>query len=66
MNKTYTVKQVADILGYSTNSIYTFLKEGRIVGVRVGKGRYRISQEELGKLLHLKKSQELLVTMQRY
>jgi excisionase family DNA binding protein len=59
MNKTYTVKQVADMLGYSTNSIYTFLKEGRIVGVRVGKGRYRVSQEELDKLLHLKKSQEV-------
>ena len=57
MNKTYTVKQVADMLGYSTNSIYTFLKEGRIKGVRIGKGRFRISQEELEKLLHLKKSQ---------
>lgn len=59
MNKTYTVIQVANILGYSTNSIYTFLKEGRIVGIRVGKGRYRVSQEELNKLLHLKKSEEI-------
>lgn len=58
MTKTYTVKQVADILGYSTNSIYTFLKEKKIFGVRVGKGRYRISQEELDKLLHLKKTEE--------
>jgi excisionase family DNA binding protein len=55
MEKTYTVKQVADILSYSTNSVYTFLKEGRIKGVRIGKGRFRISQEELEKLLHLKK-----------
>lgn len=59
MNKTYTVKQVADMLGYSTNSIYAFLKEGRIKGVRIGKGRFRISEEELEKLLHLKKSQEI-------
>lgn len=58
MKKTYTVKQVANILGYSTNSIYTFLKEKRIKGVRIGKGRFRISQEELEKLLHLKKNQE--------
>lgn len=58
MNKTYTVKQVAGILGYSTNSVYTFLKEGRIKGVRIGKGRFRISQEELEKLLYLKKFQE--------
>jgi len=51
MNQTYTVKQVAQILGYSTNSIYTFLKEKRIKGVRVGKGRFRIPQSELDRLL---------------
>ncbi len=49
--KTYTVKEVADILEYSTNSIYTFLKEKRIKGVRVGKGRFRIPQAELDRLL---------------
>ncbi len=53
MPRTYTVKQVADILGYSTNSIYTFLKEKRIKGVRVGKGRFRIPEEELQRILHL-------------
>jgi len=51
MAATYTVKQVAKILGYSTNSIYTFLKEKRIKGVRVGKGRFRIPQNELDRLL---------------
>lgn len=51
MAATYTVRQVADILGYSTNSIYTFLKEKRIAGVRVGKGRFRIPQSELDRLL---------------
>jgi len=56
MERSYTVKQVSDILGYSTNSIYTFLKESRIKGVRIGKGRFRIPQEELDKLLHLKKT----------
>src|SRR3989344_5246794 len=55
MGKTYTVKQVAEILGYSTNSIYTFLKERRIKGVRVGKGRFRISEEELSRLLKIAK-----------
>ncbi|MFA6081411.1 MAG: DNA-binding protein [Patescibacteria group bacterium] len=63
MGKTYTVKEVADILGYSTNSIYTFLKEGRITGIRVGRGRYRVSQEELGKLFHLKETQEIQATV---
>lgn len=54
----YTVKQVADILGYSTNSIYTFLKEKRIKGVRVGRGRFRIPEAELKRVLHLSQSQE--------
>ncbi len=57
MAATYTVKQVAEILGYSTNSIYTFLKEKRIKGVRVGKGRFRIPQSELNRLLLISKSQ---------
>lgn len=56
MAATYTVRQVAQILGYSTNSIYTFLKEKRIKGVRVGKGRFRIPQSELDRLLLTKKS----------
>lgn len=51
MPETYTVKEVADILGYSTNSIYTFLKEKRIRGVRVGKGRFRIPKEEISKIV---------------
>lgn len=51
MKQTYTVKEVADILGYSTNSIYTFLKEKRIKGVRVGKGRFRIPDTEVSRLL---------------
>lgn len=55
MPKTYTVKEVADILGFSTNSIYAFLKEKRIRGVRIGKGRFRIPEEELSRILHLSK-----------
>jgi excisionase family DNA binding protein len=57
MAATYTVKQVAEILGYSTNSIYTFLKEKRIKGVRVGTGRFRIPQNELNRLLQISKGQ---------
>lgn len=58
MPKTYTVKEIADILGFSTNSIYTFLKEKRIKGVRIGKGRFRIPEEELSRVLHLSKKPE--------
>ncbi len=60
MAATYTVKQVAEILGYSTNSIYTFLKEKRIKGVRVGRGRFRIAQPELDRLLHVSKNTPLI------
>jgi excisionase family DNA binding protein len=57
MAATYTVKQVAEILGYSTNSIYSFLKEKRIKGIRVGTGRFRIPQSELNRLLLISKGQ---------
>jgi len=63
MPKTYTVKEVADILGFSTNSIYTFLKEKRIKGVRIGKGRFRIPDEELNRILHLSKRQSVVPTV---
>ncbi len=62
MGKTYTVKQVADILGFSTNSIYSFLKAGRLTGIRVGKGRFRISEEELARVMHLSKRKTEHVT----
>ena len=61
MSETYTVNQVAEILGYSTNSIYSFLKEGRIKGIRVGKGRFRITEEELKRVLHLSKKSQVEV-----
>lgn len=64
MAATYTVKQVANILGYSTNSIYTFLKEKRITGVRVGTGRFRIPQSELDRLLLTSKKQTIDETSQ--
>lgn len=63
MAATYTVKQVAQILGYSTNSIYTFLKEKRIKGIRMGKGRFRIPQSELDRLLMIAKGASTVVTM---
>lgn len=63
MPATFTVKQVADILGYSTNSIYSFLKAKRIKGVRVGKGRFRIPQSELDRLLLVKGGTSSVVSL---
>lgn len=51
MAQAYTVKQVAEILGYCTNSIYGFIKQGRLKGIRLGKGRFLIPQEEIDRLL---------------
>src|SRR3989344_387901 len=55
MKKTYTVKQLADALGFSTNTVYKYLLEGKIKATRLGKeGRFRIQEEEVMRLLGLK------------
>jgi len=47
MEKTYSVKEASKLLGYSMNSIYSFLKDGDIKSVRIGKGKFRIPQSEI-------------------
>lgn len=52
MSKTYTVKQVANTLGFSTNTVYKYLDEGKIKATRFGKeGRFRIPEAEVIRLL---------------
>lgn len=51
MPKLYSVIQAAKLLGYSTNTIYSKLKDGDIHSVRIGKGRYKIAEEEIERLL---------------
>ena len=51
MPKTYSVKEAATILGFSTNTIYTFLNSQKLQGIRVGKGRFRIPQHEIDRML---------------
>jgi excisionase family DNA binding protein len=52
MGKTYTVKQVAALLGFSTNTVYKYLDEKRIRATRLGtEGRFRIPQSEIDRLL---------------
>lgn len=55
MEKTLTIKQVAQMLGYSTNSVYAFVKEGKIRSVRVGKGRFRVPLSEVERVLGVEK-----------
>lgn len=55
--KFYTVKQVAEALGFSTNTVYKYLDEGRIQATRLGtEGRFRISEKEFLRLLDMKGS----------
>ena len=59
MNKNYSVREAAKMLGYSANSIYSFLKRGELKGVRVGKGKYKISQKELDRFTAEKPEEEV-------
>src|SRR3989339_120537 len=60
MEKTYSVKEASKLLGYSMNSIYSFLKDGDIKSVRIGKGKFRIPQSEIDKFLGAGASKEKL------
>lgn len=53
--KVYTVKDAAKLLGYSTNTLYSYLKKGEIKSIRVGKGKFRIPQSEMDRLLGTEK-----------
>ncbi len=47
MKRYYTVKEAADILGVSTNTIYKYLADNKIKSVRYGRGRFKIPASEL-------------------
>jgi len=58
-NKFYTVKQVAELLGFSTNTVYKYLDEGKIKATRLEKeGRFRIPEKEVVRLLGSKHNPE--------
>ena len=55
MAKLYTVKEVAQALNFSTNTIYKFLDQDKIKATRLStEGRFRIPEEEVLRLLQLK------------
>lgn len=51
MKRFYTVKEAASILGFSTNTIYKYLAEGKLKTKRIGRGRFKIPYEELSPFL---------------
>jgi excisionase family DNA binding protein len=44
---TYTVQEAMRILGFSKNTIYTYLREKKLKGIRLGNGRFRIPASEI-------------------
>ncbi|OQA93007.1 MAG: Helix-turn-helix domain protein [Microgenomates group bacterium ADurb.Bin219] len=54
-NKTFTIKEVARLLGFSTNTVYKYVNEGKIQSTRLGEeGRFRIPESEVARLLKIK------------
>lgn len=47
MKRYYSVKEAAKLLGFSTNTIYSYLDTGKIKSRRIGKGRFKIPYDEL-------------------
>lgn len=54
-NKTFTIKEVAQLLGFSTNTVYKYVNSGKIQATRLGAGgRFRIPEAEVARLLKIK------------
>ena len=47
MKKYYSVKEASKLLNVSTNTIYKYVKEGKLSTRRIGKGRIKILYQEL-------------------
>lgn len=45
--KYYSVKEAARLIGVSTNTIYTYLKENKLTARRYGQGRFKIPYDQL-------------------
>ena len=57
ITKSYTPKEVADLLGVSVFTIQELLREGRIKGFKLT-SRWRISHEELERFIHNQSDQK--------
>ncbi len=48
--KVYTLKEVADILGYNRQTLYNNIRKGKLKATKCGK-EYRITEEQLQDIL---------------
>lgn len=55
MKELYKVQEVADILGIQRNTLYKWIREGKIAATRYGYKTIRISQSQLDDFLKNKK-----------
>ena len=46
----YTVKEIAEMLKMNEQTIFRFIREGKLEATKVG-GRYRITQEQLDRFI---------------
>lgn len=58
MKRYYTVREASRVLGVSTNTVYKYLKEGKVKGRRIGKGRFKIPRGELSPYIDRKDKRE--------
>ena len=61
MKRFYTVKEASEILGFSTNTVYKYLDEGKLKGVRIGQGRFKIPKDELAPYLSTSEKVEQVI-----
>lgn len=54
--KTYTVKEVAEVLAYHRGTVKEFLRKGKIKGLKVG-NQWRVTEDEIKRILGLHGSQ---------
>src|SRR3989344_5847517 len=47
MKKYFTVKEASTLLGVSTNTVYKYLSEGKLIAKRFGRGRFKILYSSL-------------------
>jgi excisionase family DNA binding protein len=55
LNKQYTVREVAKILGIHEHTLYRWIKQGKIDSIRLGYKTIRITQQQLDDFLEQNK-----------
>lgn len=60
----YSVKEVAELLGYSRQQIYNFIKSGRLGFYRPGKGKILIADDDLLLFIKRGRNEQLVLATQ--